>query len=261
MVALDPVRLVRVVAAPPGKGKGQRATGGTAVSGAWSSTAPPGAAAGRTRARTCSVRPRRPGRPSRRRDGRRRPSRPSRACGRERDDHRLRVDDGRDARGHLPGLGALGVDDGHLLELEGGLHRGGVRHAAADDEEVLGARECGRELVGEGPAAAIAASAWSAASAIARRIRPPRSASSRPSSELRGDQRGGEGLGHDRHVARAARGADDVRGQGGPACSPDVDDRDGRDAALPRLGDRDDVTELARCRDADDGVAGPSAGG
>ena len=56
-----------------------------------------------------------------------------------------------------------------------------------------------------GSASAMAASAWSAARTIAvdDRVAPP-PLEQAEQQELRGDERGREGLGHDRHVARAA---------------------------------------------------------
>ena len=58
--------------------------------------------------------------------------------GGERDDDGVRPEHRRGAGGHLPDLGALGVDERHLLELERGLEGGRVADAAAGHEQVAG---------------------------------------------------------------------------------------------------------------------------
>ena len=64
-----------------------------------------------------------------------------RAVRREGDDDGVRPEHRRGAGGHLPDLGALGVDERHLLELERRLERGRVGEPAARDEQVAGVDE------------------------------------------------------------------------------------------------------------------------
>ena len=131
------------------------------------------------------------------------------ACGsvrRERDDDGARPEHRGGPGGHLPHLGALGVDEGHLLELERRLQRGRVREAAAGDEQVVGVGEL---VVRAPPRAARRRSiAVSAASAAARRSRPERVARCRSQQleqqQLRRGERRREGLGHDGDGGRAA---------------------------------------------------------
>ena len=180
-----------------------------------------------------------------------------RALGRERDDDGVRPEHRRGAGGHLPGLGALGVDEGHLLELERGLEGRRVAEPAAGDEQVL---------------RAASRSTRARTSGSARRSRPPRGprrrgSRPRPGRHARGPAARAAGArwrrgSHEKvlvmtgHDARAARREDEVRSRPGSAWIP------GRGRCRPpargraALGDRDDVPELARRRDADDRVAG-----
>ena len=242
--------------------KARSATGGTAVSGAWSSSAAAGIG---SRSAPSMERPRRhlddagaPGGGVGRDVHRRRPAGSVR---RERDDHRLRVDDRRDARRHLPGLRALRVDDRHLLELQRGLERRGVAR-----------RRCRRRTGGRprrarrrGPR---------------RGVRPPRS---RPP---RGPRRAGSRAGW--HPARsppsssastssvATRVAANVLVITGTRLGPPAERTTWSavpSSVLPgtwtiatvgtrprkRLDHGDDVAELAGRRDAQHGIAGTEA--
>ena len=96
------------------------------------------------------------------------------------DDGRRRADQRRGARRHLPRLRALGVDEGHLLELERSLEGSDVAAAAADDEDVLGGREVGGQ--DRRPSARPRRSRDSAASAAARGRVAIASARSSPNS-------------------------------------------------------------------------------
>ena len=165
-------------------------------------------------------------------------------------------DDGRGARGHLPGLRALGVHDGHLLELQGGFHGGDVGQTAPDDEHVLGVGELVGERIDQ---RSRCIDRRLGVVSRARDVRDRRvgavATEQVEQQQLGRDQRGRERLGHDRDVARAAAREDDVGRDAGQRGSRHVDDPDDRHAVAPCLGNGDDVPELARRRDADDRVA------
>ncbi len=173
----------------------------------------------------------------------------------ERDDHGIRPQHRGRARGHLPHLGALGVDQRHLLELERGLERGRVRDAAAGHEQVAGVtqgcrerfddglrrgdRRLGRVGGGEDPGDLVVG---------------PLRTEELEQQQLGRDERRRERLGHHRHDRRAAGREDDVGRDPGQRRARHVDDAGHRDPAAHRLRDRDDVLELARGRDPDDRV-------
>ena len=151
MVALDPGGVSGSKPRRRARANASRAIGGTAVRGAWSSMASagsgssvdPGASAvGPTsmarapQAAACSTTSAVAARPG--------------PFGARATTTRAGSDDRRHTRGHLPGLRALRVDDGHLLELECGFQRGDARHSAADDEQVGGVDELHGERIDEG---------------------------------------------------------------------------------------------------------------
>ena len=138
VVALDPVGAIGVVAPQPGEREGEERDRRHGVQRR--------VVLGRVRGQreqdgrrrpAAPARPRSSGRPSRRRGAARSAmALARRPVRRERDDDGIGPEHRRGAGGHLPDLGALGVDEGHLLELERRLEGGRVAEPAARDEQV-----------------------------------------------------------------------------------------------------------------------------